>query len=124
MKNRNGEKIGWTVGWTGSFVFLLLIANLWFLQGEKHQGMVTLGFFVFAIVSVNLITPWRYPDVKYWKLFLLPYIILSFAMFNTVAYTKGLADLVLQWKNVTWLIPVMIPLILLGNRTWNDGNSS
>jgi hypothetical protein len=124
MKNRNGEKIGWIGGWIGAFIWLLVLAIIWFVRGETQHGAVAMGFFFVAMVVANLIVPWRYPYTKYWKLFLLPFIMFFVSVFICVAYGFGGESFGLQWENVFWLIPLMIPFFTLGSRTWNDENSS
>lgn len=124
MKNRNGEKIGWIGGWIGSFLWLLALSIIWFVRGDTQNGATAMVLFIVAMVVVNLVVPWRYPDTKYWKLFILPFVTLIISVFVCVVFGIGLKNLGLSWINFSWLTVLFIPFFTLGNRTWNDGNTS
>jgi hypothetical protein len=122
--NRNGEKIGWIGGWIGSFLWLLALSVLWFFRGQIQLGEIAIGLFILAVIVVNLVTPWRYPDTKYWKLMLFSFITFIMSIIICVTLGIGVKDLGFRWSDIFWFVPMLTPFYIFGNRTWNDGNSS
>lgn len=118
--NRKGEKIGWIGGWFGSFLWIGLLSVFWMLQNQITSGI--LGIIIFGVASITIvtITPWKYPNTKYWKL-MSPIYILFFTAIVLCMYCYG-RSANLKWTSFSWVLPCLLPFIMLGNRTWNDNS--
>ena len=51
--NRNGEKLGWTGGWIGSFIWILIFAIACFVKGYAVYGAI--GVIVFSIALLMIL---------------------------------------------------------------------
>jgi len=118
-----GEKIGWTGGFSGAFIWILVLSIVFLFQGKLIEGITGLLIFMLGIISVSFFTPWRYPSTLYWKLMVVPYLILLVSIFWSVWSFGGLEDSGLRWWNFLWVLPVFTPLIILGARRWEDRKS-
>jgi predicted membrane protein len=118
---RTGEKIGWTGGWLGAFSWLLIMSIILLVRGNYNFGIAGLVLFVIALFLINLMSPWRQPEVKYWVLFTPLYIILIIAMIMMITAYEG-------WFRAgrfnsfcfTWMLPLLVPYFVIGQKTWNS----
>ena len=124
MKDRKGEKIGWVGGWTGGFIWVILLSVIWLFQGKLLLGLSGLGLFLATLYLIIAFKPWKYPETRYWKLMLPIYAIFLFALSLFVLISGGFGKIGLKWWQMFWLIPVFIPFITAGKRCWKDGNAS
>ncbi len=123
MKERKGEKTGWIAGWLGGSVWLCLLSIIWFVQGRILNGITGLVLFSIAVFFITLMTPWRYPETKYWKLMLPIYLVMTVSV--SLFLLEGDLDKIgLTWWSILWLVPVFLPFATMGSRCWNDGNSA
>ena len=120
MDSRNGEKTGWIGGWSGSFVWLLILAILLYFKGQTVAGLVGVALLAVAAFCIYRFAPWKNPATPYWKLLLPIYGVLIVSL--TFVFTVGL-DLGygFRWQWVFWLMPMMIPFFTMGRRTWEQG---
>ncbi len=70
MEHRRGERWGWIGGWSGGFLWLLLLGGFWLFRGEWIAGASALALVVLAEGFIFFFTPWRHPSTAYWKLLL------------------------------------------------------
>jgi hypothetical protein len=70
MKDRNGEKIGWTAGWIGGFIWVFILSIVFIFQGKNEQGLPGIALTCIAVVTVVFFAPWRFSSTTYWKLML------------------------------------------------------
>jgi len=124
MKNdRSGEKIGWVAGWMGGFAWVAALAVVFVWQGKTMAGLGGLALAGLAVYAVLNFAPWKRPDTHCWKLMAPVYLLLILAAVWAVAAFGGFAAAGLQWWNLLWLLPVFIPLLTIGRKTWNDPGS-
>jgi hypothetical protein len=120
MKERRGEKIGWTVGWLGGFIWIVILAVIFLFQGKYEAGFAGLALFCTAAVYIAYFAPWRYPATFYWKLMAVPYV----ALFTSVAWALwafgGMEDAELSWWMFAWILPLLIPVANLYRRRWME----
>lgn len=121
MKDRRGERIGWTAGWLGGFVWVFALSCVFLVQGRSQQGAAGMALAGIAVLSVVFFAPWRFPSTPYWKLMLAPYGAFSLSVVWAVWAYGGLEASGLTWWNLLWLLPMLLPLGTLRTRTWNDG---
>jgi len=121
MKNRKGEKIGWIGGWLGSFSWVLLLAVIFIVQGRGTQGYYGFALFLIAAFLMMTLSPWRNPGTSYWQL-LVPFYLLFIA--SVVWLIRSLGPQAMEWFrwwNILPLLPILIPLVILGKKKWEDG---
>lgn len=118
--NRRAEKMGWTAGWAGGFVWVALLSVVFLVQGMVWQGLLGMSLTAAAIVSSFSFAPWRHPTTPYWKLMLAPYGIFFAAIAWALWSYGGPGALGLSWWNLLWLIPALGPFGFLSNRTWAE----
>jgi hypothetical protein len=124
MTDRKGEKLGWTGGWLGGFVWVAILALVFLFQGRTAQGLVGLALTGAAAGVIIRCAPWRFPRTPYWRLMLAPYAAFFLSIAWAVWAYGGLAAVGLNWWNLAWLLPMLIPLGTLSKRTWADGEPS
>ncbi len=117
---RRGEKIGWIGGWLGGFGWLALLSVIWLFQNKISEGMIGLAVFIVAIIVISMTAPWKYPNIKYWKLMLPIYLLFFSTIILSIYLYGGLETIGLKWTSVFFIIPGLIPLVTAGNRTWNS----
>ena len=121
---RRQEKLGWVGGWLGGFVWVVILAAVMFLQGRRLEGAIGLLISVVAVATVVLCSPWRHPRTQY-RLLLAPvygllaiaigWAVWAFGGAEAMGFRNGWALLV--------LVPVCLPLWIVGNRRWTDGDA-
>lgn len=124
MSERKGERIGWTWGWTGGFVWVPIVSAVFLWQGHLAAGLVGLALFVLAIFVIRTFAPWRRPATPYWRLMAVGYgLFLASAVWAIWAFGATLADLSDDWPWLLWIGPAFLPIVINGRRTWQDGES-
>ena len=121
MNMRKGEKIGWTGGWMGGFIWVLALSILFFFQGKVISGLSGLIILVLAVFSILYYSPWRHPSTYYWKLMVAPYLLFLVGVVWSVWSFGGLSDSGLKWWNFLWLLWIVTPAMILSKRRWEEG---
>lgn len=121
MNERKGEKAGWIFGWLGGFLWVIILSTVLFFQEKRGEGAIGFGIFILALAIISIFAPWKMPATKFWKVSLLPYSVFLFSIIWAVWAFGGLKPLGLTWWNFSWIIPIFIPIITMGNRRWIDG---
>jgi hypothetical protein len=119
--NRIGEKIGWVGGWLGAFSWLLVMSIILLARDNYNFGIAGLVLFIVAVFLINIMSPWRQPEVKYWVLITPLYVILIIAMIMMITAYEG-------WFRAgrfnslyfTWMLPLLIPYFTMGQKKWNN----
>lgn len=121
MMSRTGEKWGWIGAWLGSYLWILILSVVWLGQGKYVFATLGGGLFLVALTLAFLLSPWKHPDVAYWKL-LLPLFILFFLSVAAFVFVSGGFQ---EPGNFSWwflfLAFLLLPLLNTGKRRWNDG---
>lgn len=122
MRERRQEKLGWTGGWLGGFVWVLILALVMFAQG--HWGRGVLGLFIAgaACTSILAASPWRYPKTQY-RVLMAPIYLLLFAAVGWGVWAFGDPRRmgINSWWTLLVLAPTLTPLWVVGRRRWEDG---
>jgi len=116
---RKGEKIGWIGGWLGGFVWLLLLSILLLIQNRINSAISGIILFVIALTLIFRLTPWRYPNTKYWKLMLPIYLLFFISVTFCIYVFGGPKSAGLNWFSYFWIIPCLVPFVTVGSRKWN-----
>ena len=117
--DRKGEKFGWTAGWIGGFLWVLVFAIMWLFKGETFHGATATILFLLALLSIIKLMPWKHPYTKFWKLMIPTYSIFLISAIFVVYVLNGFDDLA-RIQYGLWMFPCLSPIIILGNRTWNS----
>lgn len=117
-KSRRGEKIGWTIGWLGAFLWVAVVAVVFLFRKAPGKGAAGLLLFGAAVAVIHLSAPWRHPSRPYWKLTLFPYALLGLSIGWALWAFDGVRTLDLNWWNALWLVPALLPLGILSTRKW------
>ena len=118
MGERTGEKIGWLAGWSGGFVWLLILAGIWLYQGQTGRALVGFGLVAIAETCIFRLAPWRHPATPY-RWLMVPIYLVFLLSVGVAAATGGFSGLRLTWWSLLWLLPILAPLVTVGQRTWN-----
>jgi peptidoglycan/LPS O-acetylase OafA/YrhL len=121
MTPRKGEKIGWTFGWFGGFLWIGILAVVFLFQRKWLAGALGLVLLGIILIVLTAFAPWRHPATPFWKLMLPLYAGLAVSIIWAVRAFGGLKAAGLRWWNVLWLWPLFIPLGTTGRKCWRDG---
>lgn len=121
---RRGERLGWTWGWIGGFIWVAVLSLVFLVQRKVGPGLVGVLLTGAAVGIVLFVAPWRYPKTPYWKLMLGPYGMFFLAIAWAVWAFGGHESLDLNGWNLLWLIPALSPFGLLSNKRWEDSSGS
>ena len=122
MANRLGEKAGWIGGWSGGFLWVLLLSVMWLAQGRFIEGVAGLLLVALAGLLIIATAPWRHPKVPYWKLMSPIYLLLVISCAWAIwafGGKKDLGELLLS----TWFLLLLFPLGVVGRRRWSDSEA-
>lgn len=118
MIERKGEKIGWLGGWLGGFLWLLVMSIILLVKGNYNFGIAGLMLFGIALFLIDIMSPWRQPEVKYWVLFTPIYTVFIISLVAIVIAYGGFKCMGSGWSLLRF-IPIFIPYIIMGQKTWN-----
>ncbi len=124
MKERKQQKIGWTGGWFGGFVWVLILAIVFLVQGKVMQAIIGLLITAAALAAILYFSPWRHPRVSYRLLMLPIYALFLVSLGWGIWAAGGLQQLGFTsgWSALI-LLPVLIPLWTVGDRKWDSDAS-
>ena len=119
-KQLRGIKASWYGGWSGSLLWLLFLSFSHFYHQKYQLGMISFTFFAIGMLSGYKLRPWAHRQTPYWKLLTPIYFIvpgaLAWALFTSDKVQFELNNLLL----LTALLPILLPLLVLRNRTWDQ----
>lgn len=122
MTARRGEQLGWTLGWLGGFVWVLVVAILQWLEGRTLHALAGLAIAAVAVTAIVGLAPWRHPQATYRSLLLPIYVVFFGAVAWAVWALGGPRAMGINgWWSAFLLWPLLLPLMLTGNRRWQDG---
>lgn len=118
---RQGEKRGWILGWSGGFLWVLILTVVQLANGAVLPSLAGATLVGGAAAAIFLLSPWRHPGVRYWKLMLPIYALFFLSVAWGTWIAGGGARLGLSMWSLLLLLPLLLPLYLAGRRTWNEG---
>ncbi|MDD2759950.1 MAG: hypothetical protein PHH11_06610 [Methylomonas sp.] len=126
MVERKGEKIGWTWGWIGGFLWVAIVGLVFLAQGKIAAGGTGLLIFVSAIWAARRFAPWRHQTTPYWRLYLRLYLLflltILWAIWGFGAFDGLGGEPVNAWM-LLWLLPILTPILTNGRKTWAEGET-
>ena len=118
-RSRTGEKWGWIGGWIGSTLWIFALSIVWLFQGKTFHGVLGVVLFLLAMVLMLSIAPWRLPKTRYWKLMLPLFACLGLSVILALdAFLPGSGWESVPWYSWFWILFLVLPVIQIGNRTW------
>ncbi len=122
--DRKGERYGWLLGFSGGFIWVLVLAVIGFVKGMTLAGTLGLVLAAVAITCIALCAPWRHPDRPWWMLMLPIYVLLAASLFWAMVFFGSSPDYGLSQLNWFVLLPAFLPFFIAGTRRWNDLHNS
>ena len=119
---RKGEKSGWTLGWSGGFIWVLLLAVVRLAQGDLLHALAGGILVIMAVIAIRTLAPWRHLAQLYWTLMSPLYLILFLSLAWLLWLSGGMAQLGLSPWSLFLVLPLLLPLYLTGKRRWVDGD--
>lgn len=123
MSDRKQEKIGWIAGWFGGFIWVVILSIVLLVQGHAIGAGAGLLIAAIACMTVVFVSPWRYPRTPY-RLLMAPIYLLIFISVGWGAWSWGgwqQFGITNGWSALI-LLPALMPLWLIGDRRWQDGD--
>lgn len=121
---RKGERLGWTLGWLGGFAWVAVLAGVFAVQGRGLPAVAGLLLFAMAGLAIRRNAPWRHPDQPYWRLMAPLYGLMALSVVWVFwGFEDASAEPVSGWQ-LLWWVPLLLPLIQLGRRTWRMGEGN
>ena len=123
MDPRRGEKLGWSLGWAGSFAWVAALAVVFAFQLKWAAALGGLVIVLLAALAVVRGAPWRHPHTRYGRLMVAPLLLELLAVlwaWRGFAGDLTPADQFSPWM-LAWMLPLVLPIVSLGPRRWVDG---
>jgi hypothetical protein len=121
MAERRGEKLGWTLGWLGSFCWVVGFGIWSFLNGNTYGGVTSLALFGIAAYLTWRVAPWHHAATPYWKLMIPLCGLFLVSIYLALRTLGGMERAGLRWSSFFWLGILALPLYTVGKRRWKDG---
>jgi len=121
MSDRRQEKIGWIGGWLGGFIWVLILAVMFFIQGKAVQAWIGLLIACAAVAVILFFSPWRHPRVQY-RLLMTPVYLMFFVAIAWGVWAWGDPQPMgfNSWWSSLILLPIFLPYWTVGNRRWEN----
>jgi hypothetical protein len=120
MSYRKDERLAWLLGWTGAFLWVLVLASVKLAQGRLATGLIGFLLFLAGIGTAMSFSPWRHSSQRYWRLMIPAYIAFFIALGWVVSLAGGFAPLGLNKWALLFLLPLLLPFATAGQRRWTD----
>ena len=121
MSERKQEKIGWIGGWSGGFIWVVILSVVLLFRGQTVGAVA--GFCISGVagLAIVLTSPWRHPRTPY-RILMAPIYLLFFVAVGWGVITWGASQNSgsLNWWSLGVLLPGLLPLWIAGNRRWDD----
>jgi hypothetical protein len=118
MNTRRGEKRGWSLGWVGGSLWMVVASGSGFLGGRIVAGVVGLVLFAGSLGLVRFLAPWRHPRTAYWKL------VVGVMAYQGLALVPIMYTLRQPWSRAEAMplglaaVGPLVTLCLVGRNTW------
>ncbi|MDA8100678.1 MAG: hypothetical protein M0042_13765 [Nitrospiraceae bacterium] len=120
MIERRGEKIGWTGGFLGGFLWVLVLSLIALAQGRLLSGTIGLLLFLVAVASVIIFAPWRHPDARYHLLMTPIFLVLVLSVLWAYSlFAGGLGP----WWSLPLVILVFAIFCQMRGKRWSDSGA-
>lgn len=124
---KRGLQLGWVVGFLGLNIWIPLLTALLLEMDDVTGGIIGAAWFGGNWGMLWFLAPWRYPDLRIWKLVALN---LGSAVLAALFFTWRCGLYLPENRHFLWslliLVAMFLPALLGGRRTWNElcGNAN
>ncbi len=122
MKKIRLFKLGWYLGWIGTFSWVYGFTIYFLMANFYVAGISGIIISLLSIISIILTAPWKYPKIKYFLILLPTFLLLATSIFWLIINLQPITGENISPYWVSWLIFIILPVISLGNKTWDDQN--
>lgn len=124
MKNNElGAKLGWIGGGLGGILWIAILGLVFINNGDLWTGSVCMIFFLIGLFYIWRAAPWKHPDTALWKIYA-GLLLIIYAAGGYILCRWLPQEPQLSWLDllpfVSCLIPTLIPVFILNNKTWNS----
>ena len=120
-KDERGRRWGWILGFMGASLWILLASIMLFIKPDLAGASLSLGLYFIILFFIFNWTPWKRPDTAFWKMYLVNVVfILSMLPYFAWRFDLSLDDLRSSGLSLVVLIPILIPIFILGRKSWNE----
>lgn len=125
MKSRQQEKLGWTLGWLGGFVWVPILSLIFLFDHRTVEAGIGLLITAAAGAAIVWLAPWRHPQTRY-RVLMVPIYLMFAAAIGWGVWS--IDDPQQMGINSGWsalvLLPCLLPFWVVGARRWNDPGPS
>ncbi|MDZ7316980.1 MAG: phosphoethanolamine transferase CptA [candidate division KSB1 bacterium] len=118
MNHRRGEKLGWILGWAGASLWIGVLAIVFLFQRKLFAAALGILLWLTAMATVFFFAPWRFPDTRYRRLMAGPYAVLCIGIVWAIWAFDAFSSF--KWSILWWLPLLLLPILNVGKRTWNQ----
>jgi hypothetical protein len=118
---RRGEKLGWTLGWAGGFLWVAVLAVVAAAKGDGANAAIGALIAAAAFAAIAGLAPWRHPARPYWQLLVPVYLLFAAAVVWAIRAAGGAAQAGFGDASLFVLLPILLPFFFAGRRRWSDG---
>jgi hypothetical protein len=118
------QKLGWIGGWLGGFFWVLILSVILAIRGETLPAVIGLLIGATAFAAVAFFAPWRHPRTTYRRLLAPIYVLFLCAVGWGIWSFGGPRQIGLNsWWSLLLLLPIMMPMWIVGNRRWENDDA-
>jgi hypothetical protein len=121
MSERIQEKMGWIGGWSGGFIWVVILSAILLFKGQFVDALA--GFIIAGVagLAIYFTAPWRHPGTPYRTLMAPIYLLLFVAVGWGMVTFGGPENFgFTSWWSLAILFPALLPLWTVGIRRWDD----
>jgi len=122
MFNKKGLMLSWFLSWLGTFSWLYGFTVYFFFLNLILAAAIGLIFSFLSLFFIFFITPWKYPNTKYYYLFAPPFFLIIISIFWLIYFLQPITKENFSIFWFSWIIFILFPFIGYGKKTWNDHN--
>ncbi len=120
-KEERSRRWGWIIGFMGASLWILLGSIMLFFKPDPVGALLGLVLYFVILFLVFNWTPWKRPDTAFWKMYLVNVVfILSMLPYFAWRFDWSLVDLKNSGISPVVLISILIPVFILGRKSWNE----
>lgn len=105
-------------------MWVLILSVVVSVQGKAMPAALGLGMFVAAVAAIFALAPWRHPQLGYRRLMIPIYgLLLGAVAWGVWALGDARQMGITGWWSAFLLLPLTLPLWVVGARRWEDGDA-
>ena len=119
--SERGPRLGWTLGGLGGLLWLVILAVVLLVQGNYPGALTSAAFFVAGVLYLVIFAPWKHENTPFWRIYLgFVLFVIGAAAILLVLWYPGEIKSLRRFHLLFCLIPLFIPVFIMGRKTWSD----